>query len=104
MDIASFEQFLTERIKVGGKAGALGRRRLGVLGQELRHRLLRICHEQEILEIPHEEVLEEAQRQRLVESDCLNKDRNVYEVEISFNILRRSTKKNKNNGLLKRIQ
>lgn len=24
MDIASFEQFLTERIKVGGKAGALG--------------------------------------------------------------------------------
>ena len=24
MDIASFEQFLTERIKVGGKVGALG--------------------------------------------------------------------------------
>ena len=80
MDIASFEQFLTERIKVGGKVEALGDARLGVLGQELRHGVLRVCHEQEIFEVPHEEVLEEAQRET-GQSDSSNKDKeNVYEL------------------------
>ena len=83
MEIASFQTFLAERIKVAGKAGALGDV-VRLQRQDEGDCHLRRAHVQ-ALPVPHQEVPEEAQRSRLAWRDASNKDRNVYELRY-FNI------------------
>merc|ERR1712183_410347 len=67
MEIAAFEKFLTDKIKVNGKTGVLGDL-VKVSKDKTRVTVTRDSHVQAVPEVPHEKVPEEAQRAGLAAS------------------------------------
>ena len=95
MEIGSFSAFLSERIKVGGKAGALGEA-VSVASDKTKVAVTKRSRDEQALhEVPHQEVPQEAQRSRLVARDRVQQmDRNVYELRY-FNIAWTTRRRNK---------
>ncbi|CAN1292570.1 60S ribosomal protein L22-2 [Linum perenne] len=70
MDIASLEKFLQERIKVGGKAGALGDA-VSISREKSKITVTSDSNfSKRVSEVLDQEVSKETQRERLAEGDC----------------------------------
>ena len=83
MEIASFQTFLAERIKVAGKAGTLGDV-VSVSNDKTKVTVTWGGHVQ-LPQVPHQEVPEEAQRARLAPRHCVQQGPRVCELRY-FNI------------------